>query len=249
MLMIFPTTQAQFYNDHAKGWHWYEPQQIPVDPSQQEEPKKPKNETKEKTSHKPKTPVQIVASYRQELENRLAKAWIDPTPQNIRSYQEMQKDMTDRSKVFSDVWMQSIFQDPALDHTIVSPVNQKARHVQLDLEKKKLQQTIQEISKEYGLFFFFSGNCSYCHEFSPIVKQFSNQYGWSVLAISVDGGKNETFPNAISDNGLFQQWNVKVIPSLYAVNPNTGHVIPLANGMTSIDQIETRLLMLLKENK
>jgi conjugal transfer pilus assembly protein TraF len=143
--------------------------------------------------------------------------------------------------------MQSIIFNPALDHTIVSPVNQKARHVQLDLEKKQTTEIISSLSTDYGLFFFFSGHCDYCHGFAPIVKAFSEKYGWQVLAITLDGGKLEEFPNAQPDNGLFQQWNVQVLPALYAVNPNTGHVIPVAHGMTSIDEMENRVISMVRQ--
>ena len=116
--------------------------------------------------------------------------------------------------------------------------------MQLDLQSKQVKQTIKELAAEYGLFFFFSGACEYCHEFAPIVKKFSEQYGWQVLAITLDGGKLEAFPNAQSDNGLFAQWQVGIMPALYAVNPQTGHVIPIALGMTSIDQMEIRIMSL-----
>lgn len=239
---------ASYYQNHEQGWHWYEPQEVEM-----QEKQEPAVATVKVSPEKPvkkKSPKEIVASYREELENRLAAAWIDPSPQKIKAYQDMQKDLTDRSKAFSEGWMQNVFLNPTLDHTLVSPVNQRARHVHLDLEKKQVKETIMGLSKEYGLFFFFSGNCEYCHQFAPIVKQFSEQYGWEVLPISLDGGQLEPFPNAQPDNGLFEQWQQggqgQVMPALFAVNPNTGHVIPVALGMTSIDQMEIRIMSLVK---
>jgi conjugal transfer pilus assembly protein TraF len=122
--------------------------------------------------------------------------------------------------------------------------------VQLDLEKQQIKATIQSLAKEYGLFFFFSGGCEYCHQFAPIVRQFSEQYGWAVLAVSLDGGQLKEFPHAQPDNGLFAQWQPggQVMPALYAVNPNTGHVIPIAFGMTSIDQMEIRIMSLVRKS-
>lgn len=233
-----------FYQDHAQGWHWYEAQNAE---NQESEEKDQVSDTSQQPA-KRKTPKEIVALYREELENRLADAWMHPTPQKIKAYQEMQKDMLDRSENFSKGWMQNVFLNPELDNTINAPVNQKARHIQLDLQSKQVKQTIQNLAKEYGLFFFFSSGCEYCHEFAPIVKHFSEKYGWQVLPISLDGGKLEVFPNAQPDNGLFTQWNVGVMPALYAVNPNTGHVIPIALGMTSIDQMETRIMSLAGQN-
>ncbi len=240
-----PEPIPTFYQDHEHGWHWYE-QQLAEEEQNLEE-----NNQTQQVSQKPvkrKSPKEIVALYREELENRMADAFMHPTPSKIKAYQEMQKDMMDRSENFSKVWMQNVFLNPELDHTISNPVNQKARHIQLDLQKQEVKATIQGLAKEYGLFFFFSGACEYCHQFAPIVKYFSEQYGWQVLAISLDGGKLEAFPNAKADNGLFKQWNVEVMPALYAVNPKTGHVIPIALGLTSIDQMEIRIMSLVGQN-
>jgi len=228
-----------FFKDHARGWHWYESMPLPEEEQVPEQVVAPA----------PKTPSEIVKAYREELENRLHRAWIDPTHKNIKSYQEMQKDMMDRSKVFSHTWLQTVFQNPELDHTLVSPVNQQGRHLQLDLEKDRTRKTIQALSKENGLFFFFAGDCPHCHTFAPIVKRFSELYGWNVIAISVDGGSLPEFPDAQSDNGLFVAWEVKVLPSLYAVNPATKTVIPVAYGVTAMDEMENRIMTLVGDQR
>lgn len=232
-----------FFKDHARGWHWYET--MPV--AEEEHPSQTHPENVAAPSSK--TPSELVKAYREELENRLHRAWVDPSHKNIKSYQEMQKDMMDRSKVFSHTWLQTVFQNPDLDHTLVSPVNQQARHLQLDLEKERAHKTIKALSEENGLFFFFAGDCPHCHTFAPIVKRFSEQYGWNVIAISVDGGTLAEFPNAQHDNGLFQAWEVKVLPSLYAVNPSTKTVIPVAYGVTAMDEMENRIMTLIGDQQ
>jgi conjugal transfer pilus assembly protein TraF len=159
----------------------------------------------------------------------------------------MQKDMMDRSKLFSTSWIQNVFQHPELDHTLVSPVNQQGRHIQIDLEKEQRNQRIQELSQKYGLFFFFSSDCPYCHQFAPIVKRFAETYDWDVIAISIDGGSTPEFPQAEPDNGLAQTWNIRTLPSLYAVNPQTQEAIPIAHGLTSMDEMENRIMMLMEQ--
>jgi conjugal transfer pilus assembly protein TraF len=244
VLSLSAWAQGTFFTQHSRGWHWYELLPPPE--------KERREDRKEATAHqpsspKPSSPTAQVKAYRKELERRLHQAWLEPTPQNIVAYQTLQKEMVDRSKHFSHVWMQALFTHPQLDHTLVNPMNQMARHVQLDVHKKQVTQTIQALSQSYGLFFFFSGNCSYCHRFAPIVKQFAHTYGWEVLAISVDGGGLEAFPQAVTDEGLMAQWGVEALPALFAVNPTTGHVIPIAYGLTSLDQMEERIMTLLTE--
>lgn len=171
--------QASFYNDQGRGWHWYEPTSL--------EPKEMKEST-------PTSASSVVARYKKTLEEKLAKAWLHPTVDNIKAYQTMQKEMLDRSQLFSEVWMQSVFTHPELDYTLIAPTNHVARHVYLDHEKQRTKDLIRSLSKEYGLFFFFKGNCSYCHAFAPIVKAFAEEHQWDVLAISMDGSVCETFP-------------------------------------------------------
>ena len=244
ILCVTSLYAQSFYNDHARGWHWYEPMPIEEGENNETKEKIPQTESQEQTL--PKTSAEIVAAYRKELENRLFKAWINPTPQNVQSYQVMQRDMLERSQKFSETWMRNVFMHPQLDHTLFSPVSQKARHLHLDQQKEKLKQTIQDLRRDYGLFFFFSSGCRFCHEFAPIVKAFSETYGWEVLAISVDGGKLDVFPHAVLDNGLIDAWGVQALPALFAINPTTEEVIPLAYGMVSLDQIENRLMTLVE---
>jgi len=243
LLVSFLTIKAvfaeSFFGEHARGWHWYE-----VLPEPDKEDKTISDEQPLKGSSRPQTPTELIKAYREVLESRLHAALLNPTPQNIKLYQEMQKDLMNRSQMFATVWMQNVFQNPELDNTLVSPVNQQGRHLQIDSEKDRTARTIQNLSEEYGLFFFFSGDCPYCHQFAPIVKRFAETYGWEVIAISVDGGFVREFLNAQADNGLFETWGLKVLPSLLAINPKTKEAIPIAYGLTSLDEMENRIMTL-----
>jgi conjugal transfer pilus assembly protein TraF len=242
--LVPKTSATHFFGEHARGWHWYEyiPLLIPEERDQQEGQEKGGQEQKVRSSLS--TPTELVKAYRKELESRLHAAWVNPTPQNVKAYQKMQQDLTDRSKIFSTIWMQNVFSNPELDHTLVSPVNQQGRHIQIDLEKRRTFKVIKNLSETFGLFFFFAEHCSYCHQFAPIVKKFAETYGWKVIAISVDGGSLPEFPHAEADNGLFHAWGIKALPSLFAVNPKTQEAIPVAYGLTSLDDMETRIMAL-----
>lgn len=242
VILFMNPSYANFYHNHAQGWHWYQDPEIPL--AEKKEPQKPK------TLELPKSlsPTELVKAYQKELENKLHKAWVNPSQKNIKSYQEMQKDLMQRSENFSKGWMQSVYMNPQLDHTLIAPVNQMARHVYLDQQKEKTQSVISNLSKDYGLFFFFSSQCAYCHKFAPIVLQFSNQHNWSVLAISADGGIVPGFSQIVLDNGLSKQWKVEVFPSVFAVNPTTGHVLPIAYGLTSLEEMENRIMSLMENS-
>lgn len=234
-LHINPNVDAAFFKEQGEGWHWYKNLAI-------EQPKEFNNAVIPKAV----TPTQIINAYKEQLEKKLHLAIVAPTTKNILAYQEMQRDVMQRSQNFAKTWMQVIYENPHLDHTLVAPVNQKARHIYLDAENNRILDTIGNLKEQYGLFFFFSGECRYCHQFAPIVKQFSTKYGWQVIAISVDGGKVDGF-QAVAGQELLTKWRVPVLPALFAVNPKTEQVLPLAFGLTTVADIETRVMILLKE--
>lgn len=234
---LSPVAMAEpFVEKHEEGWHWY---QNPFFAT--EEALKERSHTTPETT--PVTPTQKVKAYQQELEKRLHLAWVNPTHQNIKAYQTLQKDLMGRSQTFSEMWMQVLYQNPQLDHTVLFPVNQKGRHIYLDNEKKLIQETIQSLKDSYGLFFFFKSECAYCKAFAPIVQAFSQNTGWEVLAISVDGSHLEGFESVV-DNGLWAQLNPSVLPALFAVNPKTHTILPIAYGLTSLEEMENRIMTL-----
>ncbi len=250
LLTVRPSVAEPFFKNHARGWHWYEVLPLPhgeerTDEASSQDSQESPNRSSPQEIFRPKTPTELVNAYRTALESRLHAAWVNPTPQNVKAYQEMQKDLMERSKMFATVWMQNVFQTPELDHTLVSPVNQQGRHLQIDLEKNRTFKVIKNLSQTFGLFLFFAGDCPYCHQFAPIVKQFAKTYGWEVIPISVDGGMLAEFPNAQQDNGLFGLWDIKALPALFAVNPQNQEAIPVAYGLTSLDEMESRLISLL----
>lgn len=243
-VLSLPHLMAEpFFGDHSRGWHWYE--KLPIE--EESKDSKPDESPSTLGSAKPLTAKEQLDQYRKHLEESLAKAILEPTPHNIKAYQEKQKVLMERSQTFSVNWMKNVMTTPSLDYNLEFPTNQMARHTYLDEQMAQSYKTIQALSEEYGLFFFFSGECPYCHKFAPIVKEFSQKYAWDVLAISLDDSKLAEFPNAVSDNGLAGQWKIEVLPSLYAVNPYTGHVIALAHGLTSLDDIEDRIIAQVKK--
>ncbi len=224
-----------FYDDHARGWHWYETITHTEDSKKSNAGSKKKSATEE------------LKEYQDQLEEVKAQAVLHPTSDNVLAYQKMQYEMMQKAGRFLEVWMQNVYKNVSIDHTKEFPVSQNARHIYIDEQHKEIEAKITQLSKEYGLFYFFKDDCAYCDQFSITVKIFSEKYNWEVLAISENGEKNETFKRNVKDNGLAETWGVTTYPSLFAVNPKTGHVIPIANGMISIQEMEERIISIAKE--
>lgn len=227
--------EVSFWDDHERGWFWYE------DPKQEEE--KIPEKKKAQTEQYPATAE--LKQYQAELEEAKAKAVLHPTDQNVLAYQQMQYEMIEKSGKFADVWMKNVYLNPNVDATQNSPIFPHANRIYVEEQRKKKVAKIKQLSQEYGLFFFFKKQCPYCEAFAPIVKSFSEKYNWEVLAISEFGERLPMFERSVQDNGLAETWGVSSYPSLFAVNPKTGHVIPIANGMISIQEMEERIMAII----
>ena len=230
--------EDSYYKRRAEGWHWYQDRKIQEDKKEED-----KNKTKQPSISL--TPTQLLKLYRHELEQKLHLAMLFPTLENVKAYQEFQKDLMERSQLFSERWMQSIYLNPHLDFTSQYPINQVGRHTYID-EKNKFKKTkLKALSKSYGFFFFFKGDCPYCHTFAPIVKRFAARYGWAVKAISLDGGKLNEYPKPLLDNGIAERLAITQVPVLVAVNPKTQELLPISYGIASEDEMEVRILTLI----
>lgn len=232
-------TQASFFDRQAEGWHWYE--------TKKEEKKSEERKEDQKYQKKafiPINPTKWVEEQQKQLKESLNLALFNPNFENVKNYQILQKKMMDRSESFSEMWQRVIFSTPSLDENITFPITQVGRHAYLEIQQKKKNELIKKISKSYGLFFFFKGDCAYCHVFAPIVKQFAQKHKLEIMAISLDGGKIAEFPNTIRNNGAAQKLDIKTVPALIAVNPLTQKILPISYGVNSIEDLENRLLLL-----
>lgn len=232
-------SKTSFFDKRAEGWHWYED---PLSGNKVEEEGKKEKRYDERPT--PSSPTEKIEAQRKALELKLHTAIIEPSRENIISYIIAQKALMDQSQKFSEAWRRVVLTTPSLDETLIHPVDQNARHIYYDEKHKELSQRIKALAQKYGLFFFFRKNCSYCHAFAPIVKRFAQKYGWSVLAVSMDGGTLPEFPHAKRDNGISKRLQISHVPSLIALHPRTGQLIPLAYGMVSESEIEDRIELL-----
>lgn len=238
-----PSPKGAFFERHAEGWHWYDTLRVEsLSESLNDDNVGEKKEKNDLTLH-PQTPTEKIENQRKALEKKLHAAIIEPTRENLMAYIIAQRALMDQSQRFSEEWKKVVMAIPSLDETLIHPVDQNARHVYYDERSKELSKRIKALAQEYGLFFFFRKNCSYCHHFAPIVKRFSQKYGWSVLAISIDGGVLPEFPEARRDNGISARLQVSHVPALIAFHPKTKQLIPLAYGMISESEIEERVLL------
>ncbi|MCY1669607.1 conjugal transfer protein TraF [Novosphingobium sp. SL115] len=193
------------------------------------------------------SPRATLAAIGAELEERKARAILEPTPENVTSYIRFQRAQLDRSSTFADVWQRALWQNPGLDYTLQRPVSTLGKRAWLDQRKGERDRLMADISRRYGVFYFFSSSCGACDIFAPILKAVSNRYAFPVLAVSMDGGPSTTFRDYMVDTGQYARLGLgsdRQVPALVLFDSLTRRPMPIGYGILSQDEILDRVFQL-----
>jgi conjugal transfer pilus assembly protein TraF len=220
------------WQDPDRGFLWYAP------------PKPPKSD---KPQPKAKKPYQQLTNKElgAEIERLLALAVEKQSPEAVKEYLFLQQYAMDRASSFSDVFRRTVWTTPELDYSLRSrPTNAIALAAYDQQRDGRKAAASDQLAKTHGMFFFFRGNCTYCHQLAPILKMYERQYGVEVFPVSLDGGTLAAFPNAKLDNGMSQNLNVSTVPAVFLADKRTGRIQPVGYGVMSLDELVNRVYVL-----
>lgn len=218
-----------YFNEHAKGWHWYD------------DPKKDQEESDEENVLK-KDPVLQMNAIREKVDRALNQAVLNPSKETVGNYINLQNQVNNQSEKFEKYWKSILLDRPELDYSLKHPTNNLAKQVEYKEDSSREEMLIRELAKKSGLFFFYRSSCPYCVRFAPIVKDFAETYGITVIPITTDGISLPEFPNSYPDHGQAEKFHVTVEPALFAVNPYTQKAFPIAYGLTSEADLKRRIV-------
>lgn len=197
---------------------------------------------------KQKTPeeqaLEELTRLQKELEAKRALAVLYPTPENVKTYIAAQQQVIERSALFTDVWRRVLWQSPELGFDIKDPMNNSAIMVKKQERDRKEQQTMIEIAKEWGLFFFFRSDCPFCKHMVPTLQWIMRNYDMTILPVSLDGSTIEGLPPAVRNNGIAERLGVDVVPLYVLGNVKTGKLIIVGSGVLSLHEIVGRIYVL-----
>lgn len=222
---------ASTWQDPDRGFMWYAP------PGNIK--KSPKNKIKK--SFDEMTNKELGA----EIERLLSVAVEKQTPEAVKEYLYSQQYAMDRASRFSDVFRRTVWTTPELDYSLRSRPTNALALASYDAERDgKRRKTSEALGKTHGLFFFFRGNCTYCHQLAPILKMYQRNYGIEIFPVSLDGGTMAEFPNARLDNGASQNLNVTTVPAVFVADKRTGKIQPVGYGVMSLEELVNRVYVL-----
>lgn len=238
-----------FFNEKSKGWHWYQRAVGSIKDKEDVKPTTARQTPPTREEKKPKTAKQRMNEIREELEEALSVAILDPTPAHVRTYQRLQQRWVNQSQLFSKVWMRNLIQHPSMDETVKNPTTQFGIQVKQAADQLRLQEKIHAFSKTHGLFFFYQGKCKFCQAMAQILLSLREKYGWHVVGISQDGTILPEFPDSKKENGISEAWGIQGVPAIFVVQPDTEVAKPIAYGLQSLEQIELNLVRQLDEER
>lgn len=108
-------------------------------------------------------------------------------------------------------------------------------------------QTVRGLIPTHGLIFVFRSDCPFCHRFAPILKRFEQEFGMTVLAVSMDGGTLPEYPDARPDNGIATRLNARSVPALYLTQPAKREIRPVGFGLMSDTELLERIATLARD--
>jgi conjugal transfer pilus assembly protein TraF len=238
-----PIPAPPYWSDAWRGWHFYEEPESEIDDTA----------LRSKTSQQPVTPSAKTPPAKQPelvqferlqktLEEYRNIAIMRPTEANVRRYMELEAKVVARASYFADVAQRVAWATPELDPTLQGrPVNAKALEVFERQQISDRSSSIGALGQDHMLFFFFRGDCPYCHAFAPTLAAFQERHGIKVVGISVDGGSMPGFPDARSDNGIVRTLQVTRVPAVFLAQPFTGKITPIGFGVLSEAELLERI--------
>ena len=224
------------YDEAARGRHWY------ILPPPEEEHPDSQPEAAPPPVPAPPSPRELLKQQGEEWEDALAKAVLHPSPENYLEYLRLTTAIQAQAQHFALGFKRTIWQAPEYDYTLQAPVRAEAISAKNQLTATQNNTDLRALAARYGLVFFLRSDCPYSQRFAPVLKRFADTYGFSILPVSMDGKGIPLFPNPKPNAYLAANLNVKVVPTVFLVDPVQNILIPVSYGYTDASALTKKIL-------
>lgn len=233
----------------TSGWSFYcrppvEPEEEPVTEAPAPPPPAPTPEPVEREM----TYTEQMMAYRALIDETKHRAILEPTRANVLAYMEINKQIGDRAGAFTDQWQRILFETPALNANVDSPLASAGIGVYQDQMRVAREETFKNVVNQAGLMFIFNGDerCGICRVQGQILTAMEERYGVSILAVSKDGYGNSSYPNAYVDEGRLADLGLEdyPAPTLVLADPKTNEIAVIGSGLITADEILERVFVI-----
>ena len=227
--------------ERPRGWFWYDDPRPKPESKRAPAVERAAPEPEVLTEDKPEFVRRFEAFQKRIKESRM-RFFIDPSPENAREMAELQTALVRRASDASDLWQRVMWANPQFDFTLERPVNKIALDARDAAERASRRALFDQLANTRVLYFFFRGDCPYCHAFAPVLEAFSRATGIRVFPVSLDGGALAEYPRPVRDNGISQTLKVSTVPALFLAEPARARIEPVGYGVMSETQLASRIV-------
>ena len=232
------TAGGAWWGDAERGWFWYEDPLL--EPQDKPEPRHASPVARRAPAKAPE--IVELERLQKRLEDARKIAVMNPTEANVLRYLKLEGSVVRQASYFGDVAQRLGWAHPELNLSLEGrPVNARAIEVFERSQRSERAQSIAELARDHVVFFFFRGDCPYCHAYAPTLRAFEDQTGLKVVAVSLDGGTLPQFPRPRADNGISKTLQVTQVPATFIAQPFTGVITPVGFGVLSEGELMERV--------
>ena len=265
LLGVMPIVATQAQNleptanttaDEPPGWHFYKFKPSPsptetavVTPTPAPGPTPPpvKKVELQPTPEPPAGPQILTTEWiRQEYQRALDVATENPTQENVLRYLALNKITLDRASAFTKSVVEVKALNPIFSETSSgNPLNSQGRALRSSDAVQARAEAVTRIFETAGLWYFYRSDCPYCQRQQLIFNALRQKYNVPMTAISLDGKPPppDYAPEKwIPDNGHSQRLGVTRTPTIYLVEPSTAKIVPVAEGLMTLAQLQEALI-------
>lgn len=116
------------------------------------------------------------------------------------------------------------------------------------------KQELRRLQEDYYFILIYKSNCPHCHNFAPILADFSKHFKVEVKSFSIDGGKLSPFQGEALPPELFRTFFLSsgfkpIVPALFLVNSKINQAYPVLFGEAQAYQLANRVHELMSHIK
>lgn len=239
-----------FFDERYHGWFWFEETKKnekakDFGATKQIEPGANQVEAQKNVNITPESAKEQIQKFAKELEDLKFMMLAQPSVENVKAYRDKEKQMWTHAEKLHDAWDMANLMYPEQRDLINNPVNVHAVKAKRELELEQNKARIKELATKVDLVLFFNSECKYCKLLSPVLQNFGKEYGFSIEAVSSDGGKHEYFKTA-SMPKLVERLGIRAFPTVIAVSHDGKTAFELIRGYVSISELEEYSLLAAK---
>ena len=189
-------------------------------------------------------PTFSAAWFRAKLDGYRDAAIDDPTPQNVERYLYLQHVMMDKASTFTDAFRQVVATTPYLDANNERPIDSAGANATNEIAEAATTDLVKKLAEKVGLVFFFSSGCAICEQQVDVLEAAQRIYGFSVLAVSLDGkplpgGRPKAW---VVDAGQAHRMGVRAAPAIVLMRP-PGEFAGVSESVLSLTTLVERVLL------